>query len=187
MSFSPSPFATISASTISRGAPRSFGGWAFQRIAALDLHESPGLLAEIASRSALVRQAIFATISLFGEHNSTRLRTSPERLEYRARRSGAAGLANWSAQPSRSTAYRWPICGGTGADWRLPTRQPRPLHAAVAHARRRWPAGSPDPLLRRAASPIRCFLSSRFSTRSCSTPTSSGRRTRSRRLRRQTR
>jgi hypothetical protein len=69
MSFSPSPFATISASTISRGAPRSFGGWAFQRIVALDLHESPGLLAEIASRSALVRQAVFATISRLGEHN----------------------------------------------------------------------------------------------------------------------
>src|SRR4051812_49314175 len=71
MSFSSSPVATISAPTISRSLPRSFGGWAFLRIAALDLHESPGLLAEIASRSALVRQAVFAAISRLDEHNSS--------------------------------------------------------------------------------------------------------------------
>src|SRR4051812_9592385 len=70
MSFSSSPFANISAPTISPAAPRPFGGWAFQRIAALDLHESPGLLVEIASRSALVRQAVFAAISRLDEHKA---------------------------------------------------------------------------------------------------------------------
>src|SRR3954447_15301441 len=69
MSFSSSPVATTDTPTMLRGAPRSFGGWAFRRIAALDLQESPGLLAEIASRSALVRQAVFATISRLDEHN----------------------------------------------------------------------------------------------------------------------
>src|SRR3954471_10564518 len=69
MSFVANPLRPTAAPTMSRGAPRSFGGWAFRRIAALDLQESPGLLAEIASRSALVRQAVFATISRLDEHN----------------------------------------------------------------------------------------------------------------------
>ena len=70
MSFAANALRPTAAPTILRGAPRSFGGWAFQRIAALYLQESPGLLAEVAARSALVRQAIFAAIARIDERNS---------------------------------------------------------------------------------------------------------------------
>jgi hypothetical protein len=71
MSFAVNPVQSGTAPTISRGAPRSFGSWAFQRIAALDLREAPGLLAEIAARPTLTRQAVFAAISQLDEHNSS--------------------------------------------------------------------------------------------------------------------
>ena len=71
MSFAVNPVQSGTVPTISRGAPRSFGSWAFQRIAALDLREAPGLLAEIAARPTLTRQAVFAAISQFDEHNSS--------------------------------------------------------------------------------------------------------------------
>src|SRR3954466_16312743 len=55
--------------TVTRAAPRHFGGWAFQRIATLDLRESAGVLAEVASRSPLVRQAVFVGLSCFHPEN----------------------------------------------------------------------------------------------------------------------
>jgi hypothetical protein len=104
MSFVANPLRPTAAPTMSRGAPRSFGGWAFQRIAALDLLESPGLLAEIASRSALVRQAVFATISRLGEHNPLAFAHGLNASIVSGGAPARAGLANWSAQRSRSNA-----------------------------------------------------------------------------------